>query len=51
MKDFPIIRIDNFYDFSKGEQSRTKNNVIKQIERDNWNNNYKLKVLERLIVK
>tara|TARA_R100000388_G_scaffold57560_1_gene42514 strand:- start:132 stop:662 length:531 start_codon:yes stop_codon:yes gene_type:complete len=43
MKDFPIIRIDNFYDFSKGEQSRTKNSVIKQIERDNWNNNYRLK--------
>tara|TARA_R110001592_G_scaffold98697_1_gene281510 strand:+ start:6940 stop:7473 length:534 start_codon:yes stop_codon:yes gene_type:complete len=42
MKDFPIIRIDNFYDFSKGENTRVKNKVINQIKRAEWDNNYAL---------
>jgi len=43
MKDFPIIRIDDFYEFSKGEHKRVCNNVIDQIKRSDWDNNYKIK--------
>ena len=43
MKDFPIVRIENFYDFKKGEQARVRRNVISQIKRAEWDNNYVLK--------
>tara|TARA_R100001163_G_C5053088_1_gene189688 strand:+ start:1093 stop:1653 length:561 start_codon:yes stop_codon:yes gene_type:complete len=42
MKDFPIIRIDDFYKFGRGERKRVCNSVIKQIKRADWDNNYKL---------
>lgn len=42
MKDFPIIRIDNFYNFSKGEHAKIKSNIINQIKRAEWDNNYVL---------
>lgn len=42
MIDFPIIRIDNFYNFSKGEHTRVKKRVIEQIKRHDWDNNYVL---------
>lgn len=43
MITFPIIIINDFYKFSKGQQTRTKNNVINQIKRAHWDNNYPLK--------
>ncbi len=47
MKDFPIIRIDNLYDFSKGEHTRVKNKVIDQIKRAQWDNNYALEMFRQ----
>ena len=43
MIKFPIIIIDNFYKFSRGQQTRAKNSVIDQIKRAEWDNNYPLK--------
>jgi|TARA_E500000318_G_scaffold64121_1_gene59281 hypothetical protein len=41
--NFQIIKIDNFFKFSKGQQNRMKNSVINQIKRAKWDNNYPLK--------
>ena len=43
MKDFPIIRIENFYPFKEKEQESIRRKVINQIKRANWDNNYILK--------
>ena len=32
MKDFPIIRIKDFYDFKKGEHAKARRNIINQIK-------------------
>ena len=48
MKDFPIVRIEDFYDFKKGEQARVRRNVINQIKRAEWDNNYVLKEIESI---
>jgi|TARA_R110000822_G_scaffold278727_1_gene400609 hypothetical protein len=43
MKDFPIIRIEDFYSFSNGQQTQLRKSVIKQIKQAEWDNNYVLK--------
>ena len=40
MKDFPIIRIKDFYDFKKGEHAKVRRSIIGQIKRAKWDNNY-----------
>ena len=40
MKDFPIIRIKDFYNFKKGEHAKVRRNIINQIKRAEWDNNY-----------
>ena len=43
MKDFPIIRIENFYNFEKGEHAKVRRSIIGQIKRAEWDNNFLLK--------
>tara|TARA_R100000742_G_C4265638_1_gene83672 strand:+ start:127 stop:663 length:537 start_codon:yes stop_codon:yes gene_type:complete len=43
MKDFPIIRIEDFYSFKEKEQESIRRKVINQIKRADWDNNYVLK--------